>query len=174
MHRMNRRLTHGTLRDWRAEDAVSLAHFANNRKIWLNLRDAFPHPYGLADARRFLAMVAAQDPVTFFALEIEGAAAGGIGISLHRDIERLSAELGYWIAEPYWGRGIATEAIRAITEHALEQHGLVRVWAVPFASNVASCRALEKAGYVCEGQLRRSAIKDGVIQDQRLYAFVFG
>lgn len=160
------------IRPWRDTDADALARHANDRDIWLNLRDAFPHPYGLADARRFLAMVAAQDPITFFAIAVDGEAAGGIGLSLHGDVERLTAELGYWLARPHWGRGIMSAAIRAFTHDRMAAHGLVRVYAVPFAHNLASARALAKAGFECEGRMRRSIIKDGQIQDSLLYACV--
>ena len=90
---------------------------------------------------------------------------------LQPDVERVSAEIGYWLGEPFWGRGIVTEALIAVTRYAIATHGLTRVFAVPFASNTASCRVLEKAGYVLEGRLRRSAIKDGQIIDQLQYAF---
>jgi RimJ/RimL family protein N-acetyltransferase len=88
------------------------------------------------------------------------------------DVERVSAEIGYWLAEPFWGRGIATEAVVAVTQYAIATHRITRVFALPFASNAASCRVLEKAGYALEGRLRRSAIKDGKIVDQMQYAFI--
>lgn len=160
------------IRPWRDDDVAALARHANDREIWLNLRDAFPHPYGRADAERFLAMVSRQDPTTFFALEVDGEAAGGIGVSLHGDVERLTAELGYWLARPFWGRGIMSAAVAAFTRERMRVHGLVRVYALPYASNPASARVLEKAGFVCEGRMRRSVIKDGVILDQLLYACV--
>ena len=161
-----------TLRDWRDADAESLARHANDRDVWLNLRDAFPHPYRLEDAHRFLAMVAQQDPTTFFAIEVDGEAAGGIGLMLHTDVERLGAELGYWLARPHWGRGIMTEAVRAFALDRMRHHGLVRIFAVPYARNAASCRVLEKAGFELEGTLRKSVIKGGIVQDQKLYALV--
>jgi RimJ/RimL family protein N-acetyltransferase len=107
-----------------------------------------------------------------FAIVVDEEAVGGIGFMPNQDIERVSAEIGYWLGEPLWGRGICTEAVRAVTQYAIEQHGLTRIYAVPFTHNVASCRVLEKAGYVREAHMRRSAIKDGVIRDQFLYAFV--
>src|SRR5207247_5429960 len=97
---------------------------------------------------------------------------GGIGFQLQGDVERVSAEIGYWLGEPFWGRGIVTDALVALTEFAIATHGLTRVYAIPFASNQASCRVLEKAGYVLEGRLRRSAVKDGRIVDQLQYAFI--
>ena len=112
-----------------------------------------------------------QRPETAFAIAVGGAAVGGIGFVMMPDVERVSAEIGYWLAEPFWGRGISTEAV-GVTRYAIETHGLTRVFATPFASNQASCRVLEKAGYVLEARLRRSAIKDGRIVDQMQYAFI--
>ncbi len=145
---------------------------ANNRDIWLNLRDAFPHPYSLDDARQFLKRVRAMDPETFFAIAVDGEAVGSIGFRQHDDVERCSAEIGYWLGERFWGRGIMTAALRAVTRYAVERHGLTRVYAVPFEHNHASFRVLEKAGFVCEGRMRRSAIKDGKVLDQLMYAFI--
>lgn len=151
-------------------DAPSLARHANDREIWLDLRDLFPHPYGLEDARAYIARVAAQEPVTSFGIEVDGEVAGGVGLRPGEDVERVGAEIGYWLGRALWGRGIATEAVRAVTAHAFGTLGLRRVFALPFARNAASCRVLEKAGYVREGLLRRSALKDGVLLDQALYA----
>jgi RimJ/RimL family protein N-acetyltransferase len=113
-----------------------------------------------------------MDPETFFAIAVGDLAVGGIGFVLQSDVERISAEVGYWLGEAFWGRGIATEALVAVTKYAIERHRLTRLFAIPFAHNLGSCRVLEKAGYVLEGRLRRSAIKDGVILDQLQYAFV--
>lgn len=160
------------VRSWRASDADSLVTHANNRKIWLNLRDRFPHPYKKRDAQRFIRFSRHADPETNFAIVVDSHAAGGIGFVLHHDVERVSAEIGYWLGEPFWGRGIVTEAVVAVTRYALDTHELTRIFAVPFAHNAASCRVLEKAGYVLEARLRRSAIKDGEILDQLQYAFI--
>ena len=162
----------GRIRSWRPGDEPSLARHANNRNIWLNVRDRFPHPYTLADAEAWVAKAPVADPETQFAIQVDGEAAGGMGVFLQEDIERYSAEIGYWLGEPFWGRGIATEALVAVTRHAIEAHGLTRLYALPFAENTASCRVLEKAGYVLEARLRRSAIKDGRIGDQLQYAFI--
>ncbi len=169
---MTLRLTRCQVRSWRADDLASLVAHADNRRIWLNLRDRFPHPYTMRAGREFLRLMQAQRPETAFAIEVDGSAVGGIGFVMLADIERVSAEIGYWLGEPFWGRGIATEAVVATTRYAIETFGLTRVFAVPFASNVASCRVLEKAGYTLEGRLRRSAIKDGHIVDQLQYAFI--
>jgi len=160
------------VRSWRVSDLEPLVRYANNRSIWLNLRDRFPHPYTKSDGQRFIRTMRQADPETAFAIAVDGEAAGGIGFMLQHDVDRASAEIGYWLGEPFWGRGIATEALAAVTRHAIEAHGLTRVFAVPFAHNTASCRVLEKAGYALEGRLRRSAIKDGRILDQLQYAFI--
>jgi len=143
-----------------------------NHAIWMNLRDAFPHPYEKHHARDYIRTMRQRDPETNFAIAVGGEAVGGVGFVLHPDVERVSAEIGYWLGEPFWGRGIVTEALAAVTRHAIEAHGLTRVYALPFAWNAASCRVLEKAGYVLEARLRRSAIKNGEITDQLQYAFI--
>ena len=165
-------LTACIVRSWRASDVDSLARHADNRKIWINLRDAFPHPYTKRDGRAFIRTALRRTPETFFAIEVGGEAVGGIGFVLHPDVERVSAEIGYWLGEPFWGRGIATEALAAVTRYAIDAHKLTRLYAVPFAWNAASCRVLEKAGYVLEARLRQSAIKDGRLIDQVQYAFI--
>lgn len=160
------------VRSWETGDVPSLVRHANNRKIWLNLRDRFPHPYTERDGRNFIHTARRMTPETFFAIAVDRAAVGGIGFVLYPDVERVSAEVGYWVGEAFWGRGVVTEALVAITRYAIETHQLTRLFAVPFAYNTASCRVLEKAGYTLEARLRRSAIKDGQIVDQFLYAFV--
>jgi len=161
------------IRNWLPEDAPSLAHHANDRRIWLNMRDAFPHPYTLADAEAFLVRAASMVPVTYFAIAVDEAAVGGIGYTLHDDVERVSAEIGYWLGTAFWGRGIMTSALAAVTAHAFGKHPeLRRIYAVPFGGNGASLRVLEKAGYRLEGRMRQSAIKDGTVIDQLLYATI--
>lgn len=160
------------VRSWEAGDVASVVEHANNRRIWENLRDRFPHPYGRSDGQSFIRHARSLRPETFFAIEVDGHAAGGIGFVLQQDVERVSAEIGYWLGERHWGKGICTEALKAVTSYAIEHHALTRVFALPFAHNAASRRVLEKAGFMVEGWLRRSAIKDGRIVDQVLYAFV--
>ncbi len=161
-----------SVRSWRRSDEDSLLRHANNRNIWINLRDGFPHPYTREDARDFLGRVTNLIPQTYFAITIGDVAIGAIGFGLRDDVERCSAEIGYWLGEEFWGRGITTAALRAVTQYAIRTHDLARVYAVPYEWNVASFRVLEKAGYVLEGRMRRSAIKDGKIIDQLMYAFV--
>ena len=160
------------VRSYREADADSIAPLANNREIWINLRDAFPHPYTLDHARAFIRDAIEALPQTRMAIVVDGAAVGGIGFTLHPDVERVSAEIGYWLGEPFWGRGIVTDAVKAVTAHAIRTHHLTRVFALPYEWNHASCRVLEKAGYVREARMRRSAIKDGRVIDQMLYAYV--
>jgi RimJ/RimL family protein N-acetyltransferase len=160
------------VRSLEAGDASSLARHANNRKIWLNLRDAFPHPYTVRDARAFIRTAHKDVPERIFAIVVEGKAVGAIGFTIHRDVERVSAEIGYWLGEPFWGKGITTRALKAVTEYAIRTHRLTRIYAVPYEWNPASFRVLEKSGYQLEGRLRRSAVKDGKIIDQLLYAYV--
>ena len=137
------------------------------------MRDRFPHPYSLEDGRAFIASARASQPEAFFAVEADGAAVGGIGYTLHDDVERVAAEVGYWLGSAYWGRGIMTAALSAFTDYVFERHReLRRLYALPFAWNPASARVLEKAGYTLEGRMRESVIKDGEVVDQLLYAIV--
>jgi ribosomal-protein-alanine N-acetyltransferase len=160
------------VRTFRPDDAAALARNGNNRAIWRNLRDRFPHPYTEDHATGYIEFILAQNPYHSLAIEVEGEAVGGVSLRVGQDIERVSAEIGYWIGEPYWGRGIMTDAVRLVTDYAFGALSLERVFAVPFVANVASCRVLERVGYVREGLMRRSAIKDGEILDQYLYAKV--
>src|SRR3712207_1614482 len=158
------------LRPWREDDEPSLVRHANNYEIWRRLRDRFPHPYTHADAEQWIAIVQRQATQTHFAIEVRGEATGGIGLELGSDIERRTAEIGYWLGEAFWGKGITTAAVRAVTSYGFEALNLTRIFAVPFASSSASIRVLKKCGYIREGRMRRSAIKEGVVLDQVLYA----
>ena len=160
------------VRSYRPGDAVSLAKHGNNRRIWENLRDRFPHPFTEAQAAQYIEQLSSSNDEVSFAIEVEGEAVGGISLRPGSDIERIGAELGYWLGEALWNRGVTTAAIRLVTDYAFNKKRLERVFAIPFTTNVASCRALEKAGYDREGTMRRSAIKDGRIMDQYLYARV--
>jgi len=158
------------IRDWADDDARSIARYADNRKIAMWLRDRFPSPYTEADAEVFLSRVARQDPRTIFAIATAREAIGGIGLEFGDDIHRFTAELGYWLGESFWGRGIVTEAVRLFVPWAFEHREVYRIHAAAFAGNEASVRVLEKAGFECEGRLRASAFKNGRILDQVLYA----
>jgi RimJ/RimL family protein N-acetyltransferase len=160
------------LRAFREGDQPSIARYANNRQIWINLRDRFPHPYTLADADSWIREVADQDPPTQCAIEVGGEVAGGVGLTLQADIYRRSAEIGYWLGEPFWGRGIMSEVVPAFTAYGFAAFDVCRVYAGVFEWNRASAHILEKAGYVLEGRLRKSVTKDGQTMDQFLYARV--
>ena len=162
------------VRSFRETDAAELARHANNRNVWLQLRDRFPHPYSIDDARGFIAFASGADPETAFAVTVDDRPVGSIGAVLGEDVERCSAEVGYWLGESCWGLGIATRALLGFTRYAFAAYEVERLFAVPFAANTASCRVLEKAGYRLEGRMRRSAVKDGVVQDQLLYAILRG
>jgi ribosomal-protein-alanine N-acetyltransferase len=161
-----------TLRPWRPSDTSSLVKHANNLSVARQLRDRFPHPYTAADGRQFIQSVADARPTTSFAIAVAGEAVGGIGFSPGADVERYSAEVGYWLAEPFWGRGIAPEAVRLVSEYAFGTCNMLRLFALPFADNTQSIRVLDKAGYTREGVLRASSVKHGTARDQALYALV--
>lgn len=158
-----------TVRLWQASDADALVRHANNINVAKQLRDRFPHPYTRAHAVAFLRHAAEAEPQTNLAIEVEGEAAGGIGFVRGSDVERFSAEIGYWLGERFWGRGIVTEALTLVTGYAF-RCSLLRLFALPFADNVASARVLEKAGYLLEGTLRSSSVKYGAPRDQAIYA----
>jgi RimJ/RimL family protein N-acetyltransferase len=161
-----------TLRPWRPSDTSSLVKHANNLSVARQLRDRFPHPYTAADARQFIQSVADANPTTSFAIAVAGEAVGGIGFSPGADVERYSAEVGYWLAEPFWGRGIAPEAVRLVSEYAFGTCNMLRLFALPFADNTQSIRVLDKAGYTREAILRAASVKHGTARDQALYALV--
>jgi len=157
------------LRPWCGDDLDSLLLHADSAAIARNLRDAFPHPYTRAAGEAWLALAASVTPPLHFAIVHEGQAVGGIGLKPGTDVERVSAEVGYWLGERVWGRGLATAALRALVDHAFATTQLTRIFALPFAHNAASRRVLEKAGFHLEGILRKSAVKEGQIVDQALY-----
>jgi len=160
------------VRPWLTSDTDSLVEHANNINVARHLRDRFPHPYTKKDAKDFLRHACDESDPSNLAIEVDGAAVGAIGYVPGRDVERFSAEIGYWLGEAFWGRGITTEAVALITGHAFSRLNFLRLFALPFADNVASIRVLEKAGYTCEGVLRSSSVKYGVPRDQGLYAKV--
>jgi RimJ/RimL family protein N-acetyltransferase len=160
------------VRDWRRNDKESLVRVANNRSIWRNLEDRFPHPYTDADADCWFALLEKLPDVTHWAVEVEGEAVGGIGFERGEGVHAKSARLGYWLGEPYWGRGIMTAAVRATSDYILAHFDLARLEAPVFEWNPSSMRVLEKCGFVREGVLRRSVFKDGQLIDCALYARV--
>lgn len=158
------------IRPWQAADIDSLVRHANNVNIAKQLRDRFPHPYTRANAAAFLKYASQDQEPTNLAIEVNGEAVGGIGYVPGTDVERFSAEIGYWLSESFWGRGIASEALLLVTADVFDRVNLLRLFALPFADNLASRRILEKAGYVCEAVMRSSSVKYGRVRDQALYA----
>lgn len=151
-------------------DAARLVKLANNEKIARNLRDGFPNPYTLDDANYFLENFTNQDPVTFFGIEYEGEYVGNISLVPGQDIYRKSAEIGYFIGEPYWNRGIMPTAVNLITDYGFRQLGFIRIHTGVFEYNMASMRVLEKCGFVKEGIFRKSIFKQNKIWDEVRYS----
>ena len=159
------------LRHWRPSDKSSLVRHANNQNVSRNLRDRFPYPYTNADANAFFAALNTGTSSDFvYAIDIGGEAVGGVGIHTRKDVERHSAEIGYWVAEAFWGRGLATAAVRRLSQAALRERAIFRIFATVFASNPASVRVLQKAGFKLEGVMSCAAVKNGVLMDAALYA----
>lgn len=150
-------------------DVTALATLANNPQIAMWVRDIFPSPYTEQDARNFLAYLSTQEPLTTFGIRYQNELAGVCGLVLQQDIFRKSAEIGYWVGEPFWGRGIATEAVRLLCQIGFEELGLVRIYAGVFPINVASMRVLEKAGFQFESIAKKALIKREVIYDDYIY-----
>jgi [ribosomal protein S5]-alanine N-acetyltransferase len=159
------------LKPWILHNARDLAAIANNKHISDNLRDGFPYPYSYNDAVNWLTgTVMINEPPRFFAIYFESNLAGSIGLVLKEDIYRKNGEIGYFIDEKLWGRGIITKAIKAITSYGFRNFDLERIYAEPFADNTGSRRALEKAGFKCEAVFRRNVIKNGIIKDSCIYS----
>ncbi len=169
---MEFKLTHALLRPWQPGDEASLVQHANNRNVSRNLRDAFPFPYTMKDAEEWIQHVSQINPVVNFAIEAEGAAVGGISLIPRGDVHRHTVGLGYWLGEEFWGRGIMTEAVRAITNYAFQNAEVHRLYACVYAWNPASARVLEKAGYTLEGRMRQHATKDGEKVDELIYGLL--
>ncbi len=157
---------------WSDGDRERLVLLADDHDVWLNLRDHFPHPYTRADAEAWVALQGDLDPPLNFAICDTTGPIGGIGLTKRGEELRHSAELGYWLGKPFWGRGIATAAARAMTAYGLEELGLIRLDAQVQVHNKASARVLEKVGYRYEGLLRKVAIKQGEPVDHLLYAIL--
>jgi RimJ/RimL family protein N-acetyltransferase len=158
------------LRPWTIEDLDSLVKFANNFNISRNLMDVFPHPYSIDDGNFFIDRATKNSPPTNLAIEVNGEAAGAIGLHPQNDVYRKNAELGYWLAEPYWGKGIITEAIVQMVDYGFKNWDISRIYARPFGYNIASQRALEKAGFVLEAKLDKTIFKNGEFHDELIYA----
>ena len=162
------------IRKWELSDAAALAAALSNKKVQDNLRDGLPYPYTEQDGTDYIsAMLLADENDTFaFAITVDTKVVGSIGIFRQGNIHRQTAELGYYIAEEYWGKGIMTEAVKQICEYVFGKSDIIRIYAEPFSYNVASCRVLEKAGFQYEGTLRSNAVKNGKVLDMKMYSLL--
>jgi len=158
------------LRPWKMTDIDSLVCYANNWNIAQNMTDKFAFPYTTENARAFIEFATKDNPVHIFAIDIDGQAIGGIGIHLQEDIHRKNAELGFWLAEPFWRKGIISKAIKQAVDIAFETYDIDRVFARPFGTNIASQKVLEKNQFMLECTLEKVIIKDGVRIDELIYA----
>jgi RimJ/RimL family protein N-acetyltransferase len=163
-------MTQIKLRPWDISDLKNLVTYAHNRNISKNLTDNFPYPYTESNGRDFIARATQDDPLQIFAIDIDGTAVGGIGIHPQEDIYRKNAELGYWLAEPFWGQGISTEAIKLIIDFAFSSFDIDRIFARPFGTNIASQKVLEKNNFTLEGKYEKVLIKNGEYFDELIYA----
>lgn len=163
-----------TIREWRLEDKNDLATMLNNKNILNNLRDGLPYPYTINDAEEYItAMLSADKTKIFaFAIVVNDIVVGSIGVFRCDNIHSLTAEMGYYIGEPYWGKGLGTSAVKQICKFIFEHTNIIRIFAEPFAYNIASCRVLEKAGFQLEGILHSNAVKNGKILDMKMYALI--
>ncbi len=160
-----------TLRPFRDGDEASLVANANNIKIFNNVKDSFPHPYTYDDALWWISINKQSDkPITCFAIDVNGQVIGAMGIIIGSDVQRVTAEIGYWLGENYWGKGIATEALKQTSDYVFTNFpDLVRIWAAVFEHNKPSMNILEKAGFELEGIRKKGAIKNGVVIDEYVY-----
>ncbi len=159
-----------TIRKFRRIDKFRMAEIANNEKVAANLRDAFPSPYTLEDARKFISMCLRQVPYQIFAIEYEGEYVGNIGLHRQDDVYRRTAELGYFIGEPYWHKGITPRAVNLICEYGFRELDIIKIFSGVFSFNTASQRVLEKCGFTLEAVLKSAVIKNGKICDEYRYA----
>jgi len=160
------------LREWRTGDEESLVKYANNPRVSANLFDSFPYPYTMDDARQWINSQHGIEKPTFLTIEMNGEVIGGIGISIKADVYRRGANIGYWLGEPFWGKGITTEALSLMVDYAFQNFDLVRLQAGVYHTNLASMRVLEKAGFVKEVVLRKAIFKRGEFLDEHVFAMV--
>ncbi len=165
-----------SVRKWRLSDADDLAAALNAKSVQDNLRDGLPFPYTKKDAEEFISFALSADPNEhfMFAVTLDGRAIGSVGVSRMGNIHRFTAELGYYLAEPYWNRGVMSQAVQKVCGIVFAQSDIVRIFAEPFSRNTASCRVLEKCGFVCEGTMRANAFKNGKTEDMKMYSLLRG
>jgi RimJ/RimL family protein N-acetyltransferase len=164
-----------SIRPWKTSDAADIAALINNKKVQDNLRDGIPYPYSARDGEEYIAsmLTSARQGGTFaFAITVDGKITGSIGAFRQANIHRRTAQMGYFVGEQYWGRGICTAAVGLVCRQIFDNSDIVRIYAEPFAYNAASCRVLEKAGFRLEGTLRSNAVKNGRVIDTRVYSII--
>ncbi len=162
------------IRQWKMEDAAELASALNNKSVQDNLRDGLPYPYTEEDAKCYIneMLKADKDNTIAFAITVDDKAIGSIGVFRQNNIHCRTAEMGYYVAEPFWGKGLGTGAIRQTCQYVFENTDIIRIFAEPFAYNIASCRILEKSGFEYEGTLRSNAVKNGCVLDMKMYSLI--
>ncbi|MFO7671240.1 MAG: GNAT family protein [Bacteroidales bacterium] len=160
------------LRPWHPDDALSLVSHANNQNVADNLRDGFPYPYSLDDAGKWLKMVGENRCDLILAIEVEGDAAGGIGIYTGKDVYRFNGEIGYWLSQKYWGKGIMSDAVGVLVDYAFLETQWLRIFANVFQFNTPSMRVLEKCGFILEAIHKKTVIKGGKLLDEYLFALL--
>ena len=161
---------HFHLRPWALSDLDSLVRHANNPDIAKFMTDGFPHPYTEENGEAFIAFATKDDPIHIFAIDVNGEAVGGIGIHPQADVQRKNAELGYWLAEPFWGKGIITNVIKQLVEFGFKTYDINRIFARPYGTNIGSQKVLEKTGFVLEGRFEKTIFKNGEFLDELVYA----
>lgn len=159
-----------SLRPWKLSDAESLVKYANNINVAQFLTNAFPSPYLIKDAISFIEMASQQNPTQLFAIDVNGEAIGSIGLHKQSDILEKNLELGYFIGQPFWGKGIATQAVKQIVQYGFNNFDVVRIFARPFGNNIASQKVLQKAGFTLEAKIEKNLYKNGEFLDELIYA----
>jgi [ribosomal protein S5]-alanine N-acetyltransferase len=163
-----------TIRQWKNDDIDSLVLNANNIQVWNNLRNYFPHPYTKENGEEWLLKTVEASPIVNLAIDVDGVAVGGIGLILNSDVYVMSAEIGYWLGETYWGQGITTEAVRQMIDYTFYYYDIIRLYAEVFETNKASMRVLEKNGFYLEGVRRKAVLKNGVLMDDYIWVKLRG
>lgn len=163
-----------TMRQWMKSDSARMTELANNEKVARNLRDGFPYPYAHRDAVDYIKACLKIDRANtrVYAICVDGEPAGSIGVFRKSDVYRRSGEIGYWLGEPYWGKGIMTQCVETICREVFAETDIVRIMAEVFATNPASVRVLEKAGFLREGRQQKSVWKNGAFSDTIMMALV--
>lgn len=162
------------IRAWRMEYASDIAEALNNKKVQDNLRDGLPYPYTVEHAEAYIySMLNADKNSTYaWAITVDGKAVGSIGVFRKDNIHFRTGEMGYYIAEPYWGKGVCSEAVKQVCSYIFENTDIIRIFAEPFSYNNRSCRVLEKSGFHFEGTMKSNAFKNGRVLDMNMYALV--